>query len=242
MPTSTCETSCYLVRSGNRAMIIDAGTGVRRLLQEPGYLEGVDLLEVYLSHFHIDHTVGLCYLPGLPKAISVRIWGPGKLCYQASTGDILRSIVGPPFLSVDLGDTGWEIRELPGGPADLCGLGCEMRVQTLHPQPSVALRIGDLFAYCTDTGKDVGNASFARHVRLLAHEGWALQDGDPYHSSVSEAAEIAAVAQVGELALVHLQAGVNRESARLEAARRFAATSVPVDLDQLLSGGRSGDG
>ncbi|MGD2114802.1 MAG: MBL fold metallo-hydrolase, partial [Acidobacteriota bacterium] len=65
IPTHGRQTMCFLVRFEDRALLLDAGTGVARLL-EPRVrelLEGVEQLDVILSHFHLDHVIGLSYLP-----------------------------------------------------------------------------------------------------------------------------------------------------------------------------------
>ena len=66
-PSAVRETACALVRDGPRALLLDAGSGVRRLVTDPWYLEGVTHVDVVLTHFHLDHVCGLPYLCALPS-------------------------------------------------------------------------------------------------------------------------------------------------------------------------------
>jgi ribonuclease BN (tRNA processing enzyme) len=72
MPTDRRETACYALRDGADLLVLDAGTGFRRLVTDPALLEGVERLHVVLTHFHLDHTAGLVCLPALPHCQSAR--------------------------------------------------------------------------------------------------------------------------------------------------------------------------
>lgn len=76
MPSQTRETACVLVSDGDRALLLDAGTGARRLVTEASLLDGVDHLEVALTHFHLDHVCGLGYLEALE--VSARSGDPAN--------------------------------------------------------------------------------------------------------------------------------------------------------------------
>lgn len=47
-----------LVRDGTQALILDAGTGLRRLVTQPEYLDGVTRIDIALTHFHLDRASG----------------------------------------------------------------------------------------------------------------------------------------------------------------------------------------
>ena len=68
----------FLVLVEGHALLLDAGSGVGRLGEEPvaRLLEGFDHLDVALTHYHLDHVVGLSYLPGVWRDKSVRLVGP----------------------------------------------------------------------------------------------------------------------------------------------------------------------
>src|SRR2546425_1027704 len=70
------NTSCVEVRgTDGTVLILDAGTGIRRLgAALPRTLRRVDLL---LTHLHMDHLQGLGFFaPLYNPAMEVHIWGP----------------------------------------------------------------------------------------------------------------------------------------------------------------------
>ena len=104
-PTAQRATSATLVRRGGDRLLIDCGEGTQRqLLRSDVGL--VDLEEVFLTHFHADHYLGL---PGMLKTFALRgrevpltLYGPsglrellsalrrvfGKLTYPVETVEI----------------------------------------------------------------------------------------------------------------------------------------------------------
>jgi ribonuclease Z len=80
-PTARRGLPATLVRRGGERLLFDCGEGTQRqLLRSVGLL---DLEEIFISHFHADHFLGL---PGLLKTFSLRgreqpltIYGPPRL-------------------------------------------------------------------------------------------------------------------------------------------------------------------
>src|SRR5213080_2474065 len=101
VPSAARETRCTLVREGTSALLLDMGTGARRLLADPTLLEGADQLHVVLTHFHFDHVCGLPYLPWL-KQERATIWAPGRWLYRRSSGEILKPLRRPPISPNDV--------------------------------------------------------------------------------------------------------------------------------------------
>ena len=56
IPTGSRETCCALVRQGSEALVIDAGTGLRRLLTDPALLDGVRNVTIVLSRTSTSTT------------------------------------------------------------------------------------------------------------------------------------------------------------------------------------------
>ena len=77
-----------------------------------------------LTHFHLDHVVGLGYMPGLRGAggCPPRIWGPGAAVFGGSTDDVLRRAFTPPFADADYGLVAREVRELAVGEQQVAAL------------------------------------------------------------------------------------------------------------------------
>lgn len=204
IPTQRRATCCALVLSGRDAVLIDAGTGVSRLIAEPGLLDGVERLHLALTHFHLDHVIGLPFLPALP--LRPVIWGPGALLYGTPTRTLLERLADPPLFG-GLDALCESVEEVYGTDLTLGELVLSLRVQERHSAPTLAYRYGDLLCYCTDTASDPGTAAFADGVTVLCHDAWFTTDApsDPsVHTSGAQAAAIAAQARVDELIGIHL--------------------------------------
>lgn len=234
IPTRERETCCAYTRDGKRALLIDAGTGVRRLVERPDLLDGLEGLDILLTHFHLDHVAGLSYLPALP--LRPVVWGPGEALYGAATRSILERLVGPPFFGATIDDVVSGVRELPIGTTEVAGVEVSTRAQRLHTHPTLALRLGDWFTYCTDTAADAGNVEFAAAGRVLVHEAWYAESStdDRTHAAAGEAARIARQAGVERLVLIHVNplGGPDEELARVARAD-FPAASVGRDMEEV---------
>jgi ribonuclease BN (tRNA processing enzyme) len=230
VPTDRRETACALIRKGNEALAIDAGTGAQRFRADPALLEGVDRLHVVLTHFHLDHTIGLFYLPGVAPA--VEIWGAGEALEGIPTSELIRRLMDPPFAPEGFISSFAAVRELVLDGTPVGPFRVRARVQPLHSNPTLALRIDDALVWCTDTAYDAENVSFARGARLLCHEAFRAADrmAEHGHTAAGEAARLAAAAQVERLLLIHINPRPDDDDGLLEfALPYFAATEVARD-------------
>jgi ribonuclease BN (tRNA processing enzyme) len=233
MPTDDRETACVLVRHGDRALAIDAGTGLRRLVTEPELLLGVARLDILLTHFHLDHVVGLSYLPAIQ--VPVGIWAGGRVVAGQPSIELVHRLLDPPFLlrkADGVADLVEDVHELEPPGAEIGPFRVDARVQPRHPSPTLALRVNRLLAHCTDTAYDEENVEFARGAELLVHEAFHAGDttDDEGHTAAGEAARLAAAAAVRRLVLIHPSPTAVDDGDRLENARRhFAATDIGVD-------------
>jgi ribonuclease BN (tRNA processing enzyme) len=206
-PAHGRHTACALLRNGSAAVMIDAGTGVGRLVERPDLLDGVERLDIVLTHFHLDHVAGLAYLPALNLTIDTTVWGPGATLYGTTTKALLDPLYSEPFHPVTFGRQRIAIRDLPAGEVELAGTRIHTRRQDRHSAPTLGLRFEDEVAWITDTAFDPGSVGLAAGCRLLAHEAWSTsaEPRNPtIHSSAREAAEIAAQAGAEQLVLMHL--------------------------------------
>jgi len=93
-PTARRAPSALLIRRGGDRLLFDCGEGTQRqLLQSSVGL--VDLAEIYLTHYHLDHWLGL---PGMLKTFVLRdrqapltVYGPPGL---VALFDELRRVIG----------------------------------------------------------------------------------------------------------------------------------------------------
>ncbi|MDX1631068.1 MAG: MBL fold metallo-hydrolase [Thermoanaerobaculia bacterium] len=224
-PTGGRQTMTFLILEEETALLLDAGTGMARLLEEklrPRLLT-YDRLEILLTHYHLDHVVGLSYLPAVWKEGPVRIHAPGPPLVDGDA-DALERLVGPPLFPKELQDLPFpvEIRSYATDTLDLAGEPTRFRRQD-HSGGSVGVRRRSL-AYCTDCRVDEGSTHFVRGVDLLLHEVWVTEGeaaaGDPRdgHSTVEEVAEVARTAGVSRLLPIHHRPG--RSDHELLAMRR----------------------
>lgn len=235
VPTPQRFTSCIYVREGENLLLLDAGMGVGRLFAQPELLDGVTRVDVLLTHWHLDHVAGLGFLTlhqGMPKPT---LWGPGASVLGTPATDVLGRVLGPPFFSssTDAARARFAgVRDVEAGTVEIGRFRLQLRVQALHATPTLAIRLGDTFALCTDTGYDEANVDFVRGVRVLLHEAVYAADDceDDWHSAAGHAARIAAAAGVERLVLVHIDPGLADDAELARHARaRFAASEVGRD-------------
>jgi ribonuclease BN (tRNA processing enzyme) len=235
-------TTCIAYRAGDVLFIFDAGSGLARLGREPfnQLMPSSDRpVHLFLSHLHIDHTVGLTYLPALwhnPTVIHVPpqdVLGVGP--------EALDALLGGPFFPLGLDEIHPDvtIETLAVGQATVEGVPVAVRPQP-HPGGSVGFRVADDFALMTDTRFDPGAVECVRGVKLLVHESWTATDGSSEnaladlsgHSAAGDAARIARQAGVDELLLCHLppykEPGYY-EVMLAEARRVFPKTNLAFD-------------
>lgn len=82
IPTARRSTACVLVRAGGDRLLFDCGEGSQRQMQRSTGLVQVD--DIYLTHFHADHFLGV---PGLLKT------------YDLNDRSRPLRIIGPPGLA-----------------------------------------------------------------------------------------------------------------------------------------------
>lgn len=235
MPTLERATCSALVRAGDRALLLDAGSGLTHLCQHPQLLDGVNTVDILLTHFHLDHISGLASLPGLPvPAEQVTVHGPGRALYGTATRDILRPLLSPPLSGSRINARCADYDPARG--VSLAGLDLELRVQRRHSAPTVGVRIGDELAYCTDTAYDPDTAAFARGVRTLAHDAWWHADAPQHtdvHASGAQCGQLARDAGADQLALIHLHPLGDPVAVFSEALREHPGARLARDLTVL---------
>lgn len=234
-PSHGRQTMAFLVLWDGRVLLLDAGTGVARL-GEPGVrelVEEAEVLHLVLSHFHLDHVVGVTILPAVWPVRPVRIHAPAPPMVQADPGEALCKLVQPPLFPVPLSEFPMpvEIDRLTGEVAEIEGLEVRLRRQE-HPGGAVGFRLGDSLAYATDTVGEDGTADLVAGVDLLLHEVWARAGEDASsrgHSAADRVAEIATRAGVRRLMPVHHHPASSPADLR-ELARELAELAPGVDV------------
>jgi ribonuclease BN (tRNA processing enzyme) len=235
-PNDLRQTSCYLLPEVGVAL--DAGTGTYRLAAHLA----TDELDVFVTHAHLDHVIGLTYLlETLHFRPMRRVTVHGDPAKLAS----IREHLFHRDLFPILPDVEW--RPLPlFGTVPLTGDGTLAHFPLEHPGGSLGFRLewaGKSLAYVTDAtaGPNASYLEAIRGVDLLLHEcnfgddtprEFALKTG---HSRTSEVAALAKAAGVGRLVLTHLaphQSVV--DPVGLDVARKiFPNTELAEDLKEI---------
>lgn len=102
-PSARRSTAAVLVARGGDRLLFDCGEGTQRQMQKSIGLTQVD--EIYLTHFHADHMMGL---PGLLKTYELtdretplRVFGPPGL---KELFTVLRPLIGRLRYPLELGE------------------------------------------------------------------------------------------------------------------------------------------
>jgi ribonuclease BN (tRNA processing enzyme) len=235
VPTGRRETSCLLLlpEGSDRAIVLDAGTGLRRLITDPGVLQGRRNVDVLLSHFHIDHICGLPYLTELDHD-ELTIHGPGAALYGTPTAEILARVFSPPIMPIRPSDLGVGVVELPVGETAFGGVPVRTRRQDRHTNPTLGFRFGDALVWCTDTGDDPGTVDFARGARALGHDAWG-PPAAPGHAEPAAAARIATAAGVPSLVLIHVPPAADESALQAHARTEHDDVTLATDGLDLLA-------
>lgn len=208
MPRAGQETSCFLLEAhgdrGSELVMLDAGTGTSNLAMVKEVLARHDRMHVLLSHYHLDHTVGLMYLKRFCANKRVDVWGPGVPAYPRRTESYVRDLLQDAAYSS--GPTGFArevaYHDYGGEDFEVGGIPVRVRPQR-HSSPSFELRVGDLVTYATDTSFDPAAWRDSPQSHLLLHECWQLSDGDARHTSLEALAKGLPRDRFRKIVLVH---------------------------------------
>ncbi len=241
IPTHGRQTMSFLVVGEGQALLLDAGSGAGRLLAASlqTRLRDVARLDILLTHYHLDHVIGLSYLGAFWRGREVRLHAPRRPLVDADPEEAFARLLGPPLFPVKLHELALKIEVVPyaGTSLTIGALALRLRRQN-HPGGSVGVRIGDQLVYCTDTIADDATIAFARGAGTLLHEVW-LTDAEAAagvpaygHSAVSGVAGLARAAGVRRLMPIHHHPARTRSDLAQIAATLAEGSGVEVVLPQ----------
>jgi ribonuclease BN (tRNA processing enzyme) len=215
------NTSCVEVQNGDARLILDAGSGIRRL-DHSIIPEGSDV-HILLTHLHLDHIMGLgFFLPLYSPKNKVTIWGPSSIREDLYTR--ITRYLSPPLFPVRLKDLPCELhlREIHESEFTIGGFHIQSSF-ICHPGPTVGYRISNgqtTLAYLPDHEPALGGVQFpmapdwtsgfdlAHRADLLLHDAHFLPDeyADRIgwgHSSMTDVLAFAQLTEVKALKFFH---------------------------------------
>lgn len=97
------NTSCISVEWGTRMLILDAGSGLSKLGEELKRQKKVQRLDIFFSHLHLDHVLGLFdFAPFYKPEFTIHLYGEAK--EGVSFEKLLKRLIGPPYWPVGFAD------------------------------------------------------------------------------------------------------------------------------------------
>jgi ribonuclease BN (tRNA processing enzyme) len=202
--TETGNTVCTLIETDDYYIILDAGNGLHKIGQ---YITGKKPIYIFLSHFHLDHIVGLHILNKFNFGQGISIYG------QVGTKNILNTIINEPYtVPFDKLPFKVEIYELSEGQHNIPFLvECKF---LLHSSMCLGYRFeldGKIITYCLDTGVCENAMELAKDADLLITE-CSFKSGQYCkkwpHLNPEDAAQVARQANAKKLALTHFDANI----------------------------------
>lgn len=250
------DTSSVEVRTGDGALILDAGSGI---VHSRGAALTSGRIDVLLTHLHMDHIQGLGFFASLfDPEVEVHLWGP--VSETSSLTARLARYLSPPLFPVRLRDLpSVVIHDLAAGTREI-GPFTVTSDFVIHPGQTFGYRIeagGRSLTYLPDHEPALGTGLVPRDPRwtsgfdlaagvdLLVHDAQYTDDEYPArvgwgHSTLSQALDFAESAGVGRMITFHHEpnhtdAEIDRHHAEIRARRpgsvRFDAGFAGAEID-----------
>lgn len=226
------DTTCYVLRRGAYALLIDCGTG---LVNAGPLIRDCARVDVLLTHYHYDHVLGLLAAPWLfHPGRTLRIHGPGG---DADVRHALADVARPPYWPVPLPLDNCAICGLVPGQTLQLGEGVRIRALAAnHPNGGLLYRVetdeGNIaFLFDSEhTGREAELIKFATGCRIAVCDGMLTEAEYPVyrgwgHSSIQSDLALARAANVGRLIITHHAPG--RTDERIDALETEARALFP---------------
>lgn len=150
------DTCCVEMRCGERVLVFDAGSGIINLGADLRRRNVTDF-DLFFSHCHLDHIVGLPMLkPFYEDGVSARVFA-GHMEDGTSCRDMVAGFMAPPYFPVTPANFMADVDYRNFRPADALSLPDGISISTVrlhHPNGAVGYRVefdGRSACYITDT-------------------------------------------------------------------------------------------
>lgn len=241
-PSHGRETISCLVISNNTAILFDAGTGVRRLLERDIQidLQNVDSLNVVLSHLHHDHIAGLTWLAKIWQK-QLNIYLPGSRFLDCDTEKSILQITQNPFFAKPLSE--WpqfgKITTFNEESFEVNGIMVKA-ISQKHCGGSVGYRVGN-FGVITDTVPSAAHIKFLSDCELVLFDTmhdekdfmqFNLNRNYSEHGCPAVISNIAKKANIRKVGIIHIDPGYDepRITRLLDSFRHlFENVFIPIE-------------
>lgn len=213
------NTPCIEVRCGEHVLVFDAGTGLRPLGLELIKDKGIRHVDIFITHCHLDHVVGLPFFaPLFRKGYRVRVWA-GNLLPANSIERVMRMLMSSPLfpIQIEIFKAAIEFHDFRSGDVLRPHENVVLHTAPLdHPDGSNGYRLeygGRTFALVSDTEGFPGKCdnyllSLADHADLAVYDATYTEDeivsrGGWGHSTWLRGIRLAEKANVKHLCLFH---------------------------------------
>lgn len=200
--TDLGNTLSVLVKTKQAYIVFDAGSGLYKLDK---YIKDSRPIYLFLSHFHLDHIIGLHALDKFNFIQSINVFGPKGI------KEMFKLIINAPY-SKPVHKLKTKVRVAAINKDSRFPFNISFR-KLIHSNQCYGYRLSadnKTIAFCTDTGPCKGIDVLAKDADLLIAES-SLPPGRVDtkwpHLNPEQAAKIAKSSKVGKLALVHFDAG-----------------------------------
>lgn len=231
-PTDSRHTACLMLPEVG--VVLDAGTAMYRTREHLV----TDWLDIFLTHAHLDHVVGLTYLLGVLAGrtmtrVSVHAEAEKLRAIDANLFAQPLFPVRPPATFCPLTDE-----------VGVAGQGRVTHFELNHPGGAVGFRLdwpARSMAYVSDTTASL-EATYVDRIRgvdLLVHEchfrdGMSQRAALTGHSCTTQVAQVARQAEVGRLILVHINPLETADDPVGLAAARAVFPQTDLGTDRLV--------
>ena len=208
------NTSCVSVDCGGFLTVFDAGSGLIQLGKRLKN-SGIKRVNLFLSHLHIDHVIGLFGFHAFhDPEMEIRLYGEARA--GVSFRQQLETLLGPPYWPLNLEDFPARIRLCEIAPEQFIPLPDGVFVRTLrgnHSNGSIYFRLEDdkrsmVYALDCELSGDMEPrlADFARGADLLVWDAsFTVRDKKPGwgHAAWEEGQAFGASAGVRRVLMTH---------------------------------------
>lgn len=244
------NTSCVSVRTDDQLLVLDAGSGIRRLGSSE-WIRDYNRIHILLTHLHMDHIQGLGFFgPLFNPANEIHLWGPAS--FGMTLAERLNRYLSPPLFPVRIRELPCQLifHEVPSKDFTIGSFDLSARY-VCHPGPTVGYRIeheGKVLAYIPDhepalTAEDfplspewTSGYALAKEADVLIHDAQYTQEEYQTrvgwgHSAFQDAYRFACLAGVKRLVLFHHDPSRTDEQLRSVFKKVFSDNGDSFSID-----------